>query len=231
MKKYQLPFLVIFSIAIFTPYNAYSSELAALASEVENFSDAVCGQLEISGNSEKLELSGEADASLKLLSAKLGEIGFSGAIDFISDKYIGVLQKDLASDRTDIRDCRLKVWSDLRGLVNLANSDSSSSKEQSLSEKYDLPMEIRVSNVRAVSILDGSVRLSLFSIKVSARKKRSTLFIEIQNRPRITMTLAIDNRSYKPVAEFDYRDGIFEIEIIHQNIEDQIATVRITERS
>lgn len=207
-----------------------ANDLAKMASEVEQFSDAICGRLEIVGSSEKIQIQGETEAGLKLLTKKLANIGFEGAVDFISDEYIGVLQRDLASDRSGIRDCRLKVWADLRGLVSLANNHSAPSDEKpSLSERFDLPMEIRVSKTRGINILDGEVKLHLARIQVAARKKRSTIQVEIPNRPKQTMTLSIDNSSYPVVGEFDYRDSVFEVEIVHQNIEDQIATVRINE--
>lgn len=46
--------------------------------------------------------------------------------------------------------------------------------------------------------------------------------------PPQVMTLSIDNNSYPSIEEFDFRDGIYEIEILQQNIEDQIATVNIS---
>lgn len=176
-------------MTILTPINSNSSEFGELAKEVEQFSDIICGRIEVIGTTKNLEISGgaEAEAALKLLTKKLANIGFEGAVDFISNKYIGVLQQDLASDRSGVRDCRMKVWNDFRGFVSLANNSSISSDQNELQNNYNLPIDIRVAKKRSISILDGSVKLSLSRIQVSARKKRSTLRIDIPNRPPVNV--------------------------------------------
>ena len=77
----------------------------------------ICGEFLQSGSRSELEISGEANARLKGLIKELVDLGLSGAADFDTEKFVNVAQSDLADELANMRDCRLRIWNDLKDSV------------------------------------------------------------------------------------------------------------------
>lgn len=78
---------------------------------------AVCGEFPTSGSSSSFSISGDANTKLKGLLDKLADLGIDGAVDVDTDEYVGVLRSEVGEQLNSVRDCRERVWSDMRSLI------------------------------------------------------------------------------------------------------------------
>lgn len=85
--------------------------------EINDFASSFCGDYYREGSSKQFGAEGAAQAELDGLLKKLTNIGVKGAAAFDSKSYVGVLQGELGDELKSVRDCRLKIWNDLKGAV------------------------------------------------------------------------------------------------------------------
>ncbi|MEM8794089.1 MAG: hypothetical protein AAGE61_00875 [Pseudomonadota bacterium] len=97
--------------------------------EIKKFAKELCGDYYKKSSAKKLDLDANASARISGLFSRLAQIGLGGAAAIDTNETIGVLQKDAASEISDIRDCREKIWDDLKGIV-LANTSPGSAVQQ-----------------------------------------------------------------------------------------------------
>ena len=90
------------------------ADTPAALSAITDTAEKICGIWAAQGEIRSTKATGEVHAELSGLAKRLASIGVSGAGDIASSSYQGVLQSDLSSTLKDIRDCRLKVFENLR---------------------------------------------------------------------------------------------------------------------
>lgn len=79
-----------------------------------DFADHLCQTVPLTTSSDRVELSGSAQAELAGLIKRLTNLGVAGAAKYERATTRNVLQKDLAEVLRDSRNCRLQVWNDLK---------------------------------------------------------------------------------------------------------------------
>jgi hypothetical protein len=77
--------------------------------EIAGFAERVCQTAPLSSDSNQLELSGQANADLRGLVAKVAGLGISGAAKYRNEQSEGVLQKDLAPLLSKSVDCKERI--------------------------------------------------------------------------------------------------------------------------
>jgi hypothetical protein len=90
----------------------------------------ICGNFEISGSSKTFTLSGDAKAHLANLFKKLADLGIAAAGNLNVEEYTGVLRTEIAPQLSGVRECRLKVWADLKSKLFPGPESSLSLGEQ-----------------------------------------------------------------------------------------------------
>lgn len=94
---------------------AQDTQQIAIAKEMLT---SVCGEFpETKGEGQTLTIRGDAEAKLTGLVKKLADIGVAGAGSFASDKYVGMIRSEVGGELKSVRDCRLKVWPDVKNLA------------------------------------------------------------------------------------------------------------------
>ena len=81
---------------------------------IDDTADRICGFAASNGESQKTKIEGDVKAQLSGLVRHLADLGISGAGSVEIDNYVGVLQNDLPSTLSSIRDCKLKVFESLQ---------------------------------------------------------------------------------------------------------------------
>jgi hypothetical protein len=81
---------------------------------IYNAADKLCGIVNEAGEARGIAVRGKIDAELNGLAKKLGVgLSGSGAGDFTSESYKGVLRGQLEAELHDIRSCRLHIYDSL----------------------------------------------------------------------------------------------------------------------
>lgn len=94
--------------------NADSLETKEKALKViADFADHLCTTIPLTGGSNNLELSGKAKFELSELLKKIAHLGTEGAAKYQTSDWQGVLQKDLAEQLNNSRNCKLEVFKTL----------------------------------------------------------------------------------------------------------------------
>jgi len=119
----------------------------------------VCGAYENSGNNKEIELSGTAKAEINSLLKKLADAGANISGSFNVDQYVGVLQSDLQRDRASVRECRERVWRDLKDRVQLSTE---SNIKPPASTQFKAPEAAQKLTNSDVPIIDFSKRNRFF---------------------------------------------------------------------
>ncbi len=89
---------------------------------LEKIIPLVCGNFEQSGKNKTISIDTNAKAELSSLFKKLADLGIQGAGKINIDEYSGVLRTEIAPQLNNVRECRLKVWTDLVSRVSPAKS-------------------------------------------------------------------------------------------------------------
>lgn len=120
MRREAGIFLLVAGALVASPGHGQSIDAVALK-EISDFAKDFCGEYATGGSRENLQLEGSAKAELDGFLKKLTDIGVEGAAQFDTGEYVGVLQQELRGELQSVRDCRLKIWSDLKaGVVEAA---------------------------------------------------------------------------------------------------------------
>jgi len=96
--------------------SAQSLNLEALRA-VQEFAAEFCGELMTEGSSQNVKVDGSAEAKLSGLLDKLADIGVQGTAEFDQQKYVGLVREELGDDLKNNRECRTRVWDDLKVAV------------------------------------------------------------------------------------------------------------------
>src|SRR5262245_62095367 len=102
---------VVLAAAIAT--SAYSQSLDAQTKAlalITKTADAICSIVNHAGSSQSLKVKGDVKAQLSGLIRQLADLGITGAADFTTDQYEGVIQADLATAIQRNSECKLKVF-------------------------------------------------------------------------------------------------------------------------
>lgn len=84
---------------------------------ISDFADRICDEIPLQGESGSIKLSGDAKAELSGLFKKLANLGIEGAGTYQKSDYQGVLQEDLVEILNDSRDCKLKIFKELKSII------------------------------------------------------------------------------------------------------------------
>jgi hypothetical protein len=110
-------FVFFFAIFAASEANAQSQPIDAQAKALElitKTADSICSIVKQAGSSESLTVKGEVKAQLNGLIKKLADLGISGAADFNSDQYEGVIRTDLATAIKNNAECKFNVFDKLQ---------------------------------------------------------------------------------------------------------------------
>ena len=105
---------VIFLVLLVGSQFAYATEVRSQVAEIHAFAREFCGEFWQGGASRKRDLSGKAELKLADFIKKFAGIGLAGEASSKVSDYIGVPQRDLASELKSIRDCKLRLWKDFK---------------------------------------------------------------------------------------------------------------------
>jgi hypothetical protein len=108
--------LVLLSGAAFAE-KACAQSLEAQAKALDlitTTADRICNIVRLAGNSQSLKVTGDVKAQLSGLIKQLADIGISGAADFTTDQYEGVLRADLAASVERNAECKFKIFDKLQ---------------------------------------------------------------------------------------------------------------------
>lgn len=95
------------------PQNLFDRQRQALDA-IADFADRLCPPVSDSSSSRTIQFDASASADLNQLLKKLTDVGVKGAVKYRSEKFQGLLQKDLAGASSEIRNCRLAVLQTLQ---------------------------------------------------------------------------------------------------------------------
>ncbi|MDQ0314875.1 hypothetical protein [Amorphus orientalis] len=115
---------IVILVAFFYLSSASAKELdGEKLEEIRAFATKFCGEFYRSGSAKGVELGVDAKAEIDSFLKKYLSLGLGASAQYKSDEYIGVLQEDLASELSDIRDCKLTIW---RSLIEVIEGDGNS---------------------------------------------------------------------------------------------------------
>lgn len=92
----------------------YLEAQKAALDAIANAADRVCNIIRPAGQSQSLRITGDVKAELNGLIRQLADLGISGAENFNTEKYEGVLREDLAGSLKSSAECKLKVFETLQ---------------------------------------------------------------------------------------------------------------------
>src|SRR4051794_4295792 len=92
---------------------AAQTPLSAALKEIRETAADICATVEQKGQKSNLQLSGEVQAKVAGVSAKLADLGVKSSGEISSQEYQGVSQEVLATALSDIRTCRQHVFDKL----------------------------------------------------------------------------------------------------------------------
>lgn len=96
---------------------AQASPTEMALKQISSFATEFCGEYLKEGSSSDLNLKGEAEAKLNGLLSRLAGLGVEGTAEFSADQYVGVLREELGVEIKSARECRMRIWDDLKHLV------------------------------------------------------------------------------------------------------------------
>lgn len=102
------------------PGFAGTAEFKDVADTISAYADRMCGEFVLKGESQKLELSGDAKAELDSLLKKLANLGISGTAKFETGSYENVLQSELGNRLNVVTECKSKISSDMSPMLTEA---------------------------------------------------------------------------------------------------------------
>ena len=102
--------------AAIQPTFARADNAAALTA-IADTADRICGIVSTQGDVGSSKVQGDIHAELNGLARRLATLGGSGSVDISSSQYQGLLQQDLPTALRDVRECKLKVLSQLQAVV------------------------------------------------------------------------------------------------------------------
>lgn len=105
---------------------------------ISDFASKLCQDISMSHETSSFELSASAKAGLKGVAKKVADLGFDAATKYGNTREQGLLQQDLAKALADSRNCRVKVWDDLKGKL-LASGSAAVRSPTPKTEKPPLP--------------------------------------------------------------------------------------------
>lgn len=88
-----------------------------------SFAEQLCGELELGGSDSKLDLDGQADAGISVLSKRLVDLGITGGAKLEDGEYSNVLREQLAEELKNNRGCRQSVFEKMFAVVFGATPD------------------------------------------------------------------------------------------------------------
>jgi len=117
MKALRKRMALLCSVCAVSSAVSAQDRVGAIA-EVKEILPLVCGDFQQEGNSTRVAIKGDAQAKIDGLLKKLVGLGISGAGEFNSEQYVGVLQAEVGQQLNSVRECRLKVFGDMKELIN-----------------------------------------------------------------------------------------------------------------
>jgi hypothetical protein len=108
-----LAFLLLLSVDGSADADSLEAKEKALK-VIADFADHLCTTIPLTGGANNLELSGKAKFELSELLKKIAPLGTEGAAEYQTSDWQGVLQKDLAEQLNNSRNCKLEVFKTLK---------------------------------------------------------------------------------------------------------------------
>jgi hypothetical protein len=107
-----IAFIVIAATA--EAYSQSSEAQTKALGLITKTADDICSIVNHAGSSQSLKVKGDVKAQLSGLIRRLVDAGISGAADFSTDQYEGVIRADLAATIQHNAECKLKVFNTLQ---------------------------------------------------------------------------------------------------------------------
>ena len=120
MKLLKFMKIKIYCLCFFTAFapSSHGQDLETTKKSlkiISDFASDICGEsVKLQGDSDNIDLSGNAKAKLNNAIAKVVDLGVEGAAKYQSEKYNGPLRTDLIAAMTKSQNCKLEVWKDLK---------------------------------------------------------------------------------------------------------------------
>ncbi|NKN39487.1 hypothetical protein HFC70_24370 [Agrobacterium sp. a22-2] len=111
--------------------NAQGGAKAEALESVQKILPLICGSFPQGGSAQKVEIKGEAKATINGLLKKLADLGIEGAADFSSEEYVGVLRSEIGAELKSVRDCNQKVYADFSKIIAVGSSGDVTINNQS----------------------------------------------------------------------------------------------------
>lgn len=121
----------LFSLMIFSAGSVQAQELdsrdAEALSIIADFADRICKDIPLDSQRESLSLTGEARAELSGLFRRLGDLGITGAAQYLDETRSNVVEENIVDILTTSTRCKEGIWNDLKETV-LDNRQGASQK-------------------------------------------------------------------------------------------------------
>ena len=130
------PFVVAACSAVVTCFALRSYAQADLDRDrkaleiIATFAEQLCGTVGTSGKATEWSGSADAKADVSQLVKKVADLGFEAAAKYASSTYEGVLQKDLTGVLATQKDCKLRVFSELKDKLLPASDNGKPTQPQ-----------------------------------------------------------------------------------------------------
>jgi hypothetical protein len=106
---------------------AYADANSDALKAIADTADRICGTVATAGESQNTKVTGDVQAELAGLAKHLATLGIKGAASIDNANYAGVLQSDLPTALSTVRDCKLLVFDKLQQKLIPGSSQTSSS--------------------------------------------------------------------------------------------------------
>lgn len=117
MEKLVLYSFTVLALTAAHPKAQTAQDIQVGTETILSFAEQLCGELDSTGSVSKVEMDGQADAGIALLSKRLLDLGISGAAKLEEGEYSNVLREQLADDLQDNRGCRRSVFDKMFSVV------------------------------------------------------------------------------------------------------------------
>ncbi len=84
---------------------------------VASTAETICSEFLSEGSSTSGSATLDATGELNMLLRRLGQVSGGGSGELSFEKYKGILQEELSGEIVNNRECRLKIWNDLRPII------------------------------------------------------------------------------------------------------------------
>lgn len=167
-------FIYIFLLIVAEVNSANGQSSNTETESINRILEIVCGAYERSGSNKEIELNGQAKVEINSILKRLADAGANLSGSFNVEQYVGLLQSDLQRDRSLARDCRERVWKDLKDKIQIASSNKS--ETPIVSQPNTIKNQIIKSDASARELTGKSIEITEYLKLDGIREKKHTFF-------------------------------------------------------